>query len=57
VANATGPVENVSVRRMGSRPVQLRLHLDDGHMFDVVVRRADAASAIGPFVVASLRSA
>lgn len=57
VANATGPVENASVRRMGRRPVQLRLHLDDGRMFDVVVRQADAVSAIGPFVVASLKSA
>jgi hypothetical protein len=57
VANATGPVDGTGVRGLGVRPLQLRLHLDDGRVFDVVVRRADAASAIGPFVVASLESA
>lgn len=57
VANATGPVEGTGVRGLGERPVQLRLHLDDGRVFDVVVRKDDAGAAIGPFVVASLKSA
>jgi len=57
VATATGPVKGSRVRGLGDRPVHLRLHLDDGRVFDLAVRKADEVSAVGPFVVASLRSA
>jgi hypothetical protein len=34
----------------------LRLHVDDGRLYDVVIRNGDMAAAIGPFGVASLRT-
>jgi hypothetical protein len=55
VASVTGPVVGQRVRGLGTRPVRLRLHLDDGRLFDLVARNVDVTSAIGPFVVASLR--
>jgi hypothetical protein len=55
VTNATGPVRVSGVRGLGDRPVQLRLHLDDGRVFDIVVRGGDATAVVGPFVVASLK--
>jgi hypothetical protein len=56
VASVTGPVVAHRVRGLGRRPVRLRLLLDDGRLFDLAARNVDVASAIGPFVVASLRS-
>jgi hypothetical protein len=55
VASVTGPIVAQRVRGLGTRPVRLRLHLDDGRLLDLVARNADVTSAIGPFVVASLR--
>ena len=55
VANVTGPIVGAPVRGMGERPVRLRLHLDDGRLFDMAAHNSDVDSAIGPFVVASLK--
>jgi len=55
VASVTGPVVATAVKRLGERPVWLRLHLDDGRQTDLAVRNADVTSAIEPFVVASMR--
>jgi hypothetical protein len=57
VASVTGPVIGSRVRGLGDRAVRLRLHLDDGRLYDVAIRNGDVAAAIGPFVVASLRTA
>jgi len=54
VSNVTGPVVSATVKGLGERPVWLRLHLDDGRLIDLAARNGDVASAIGPFVAASL---
>jgi hypothetical protein len=54
VAGVTGPTVGIDVRRLGERPVGLRLLLDDGRLYDLAVRNADNVVAAGPFVVASL---
>lgn len=55
VASVAGPVEATTAKRLGDRPMWLRLHLDDGRLIDLVARNHDVSPATGPFVTASMR--
>jgi hypothetical protein len=55
VCTIAGPVSALTAKRLGSRPMWLRLQLDDGQIVDLVARNQDIVPATGPFVTASMR--
>lgn len=54
VASISGPVEAATAKGLGSEPMWLRAHLDDGRLVDVATHHEDVALATGPFVTATL---
>lgn len=54
VASIVGPVEARTAKRLGPRPMWIRLHLDDGRLMDLAARNHDVRPATGPFLVASM---
>lgn len=54
VASVIGPSRATTAKGLGDRPMCLRLHLDDGRLYDIVARNHDVGTAIGPFVAASM---
>jgi hypothetical protein len=54
VADISRPKPASYIRGFGPRPVTLRLRLDDGCVYHLVIRGSELVPAVGPFVVAAL---
>jgi len=55
VANVAGPVGTATAKGLGTKPMMLRLHLDDGQLIDLAASNANVAPATGPFLTASMK--